>query len=342
MRSLHTHCLRKFRAACQVGASSQQVVREQFPEVPCFLAVDAQGSVALPTCPLITGQQVWVWVPNGVGSPAAFLPDVAALGKCWPSSPLCLPARVRRDCLRYQGTCLADDQIVHSLKFVAGCGKNVQVLEPHLLLKCLSEASPELLRQFVPAMTRGCKVITCVPLAGHWVSFAWSILGGKILAWISMPGTFLAEDISVLQWLWGKAAGLSRQAFEFSEGPIRPPVPGLCGHYAVADLRCFVLHHPFQDDQSCLCVAATLAASFDLSLSENTLVRAPLFLASGAGDLIEKGLASLLKDRGVPADRVATRAAQAVQRLGLGAIQTAMCSPNPWRCLKQLAICSSR
>ena len=65
-------------------------------------------------------------------------------------------------------------------------------------------------------------------------------------------------------------------------------------------------------------------------------MHAPLFLASGAGDLVEKGLASLLKDRGVPADRASTRAAQAAQRLGLGPIQSAMCSPNPWRCLKQL------
>ena len=55
-------------------------------------------------------------------------------------------------------------------------------------------------------------------------------------AWVSMPGVFLAEDISVLHWLWGKAVGLSSQAFGFCEGPVRPPVPGLCGHYAVADL----------------------------------------------------------------------------------------------------------
>ena len=72
--------------------------------------------------------------------------------------------------------------------------------------------------------------------------------------------------------------------------------------------------------------SSTIAASFKVSLRSDRLVRVPLLIASGAGDLIEQGLASLLKDRGVPADRVAARAAQAVQRLGLGPIQNAMCS----------------
>ena len=74
--------------------------------------------------------------------------------------------------------------------------------------------------------------------------------------------------------------------------------------------------------QSALSIASTIAAAFELSLEQDRLVHAPLFLASGAGDLIEQGLASLLKDRGVPVDRASARAAQAVQRLGLGPIQT--------------------
>ena len=313
-----------------------QAIRASFAQVPCFLAVDSIGHVLPLTAPLVAGKQYWLWVPNGAATPSTIAPPCATLAKCWPCVEICLPASVRKACLPCQGTCLADDQIAHALAFIAGCGLDLQVLAPHLLLKCIVDRNPEPLRAFVPAMIRGCTVMTCVPLAGHWVSFAWSILGGKVQAWVSMPGVFLAEDISVLHWLWGKAVGLSSQAFGFCEGPVRPPVPGLCGHYAVADLCCWVLGQPFQDDSSCLCIAACIAASFECSLQPDKLVSAPMFVASGAGELIEKGLASLLRDRGVPAERASARATQAVQRLGLGAIQNAMCSPHPWRCLKQL------
>ena len=313
-----------------------QVLLEDFASVPGFLLVDEQGSVVPPSASVHVGKGYRIWVPNGCDGPAALLPPIGTLAKCWPGSSTCMPASIRKVRLPLQGTCLADDQVSYSLAFIAGCAQGIKVLEPLLLLQCLADGRADPLREFVPAMTRGCHVISCIPLKGHWVACAWSILGGKVRAWVSMPGNFLAEDISRLQWLWGKATGLSCGAFDFVEGVPRPPVPGLCGHYAIADLCCFVLGQQFQTDLSALGIASTIAASFEFSLTEDHLVRAPLFIASGAGDLIEQGLVSLLKDRGVPADRAPSRAAQAVQRLGLGPIQTAMSSPNAWRCLKQL------
>ena len=195
---------------------------------------------------------------EGACTPEILLRPRHILAQCWPRTDTCLPTSVRRESLRLQGTCLADDQVSHGLSFIAGCVQDVQVLEPHLALKCLSDLCPDPLRAYMPAMTRGCKVITCVPLKGHWVSFAWFILGGAIGAWVSMQGSLLAEEISVLHWLWGKASGLSCRAFRFSEGPLRPPVPGLCGHYALADLCCWALCQPFQDDHACLATASTI------------------------------------------------------------------------------------
>ena len=313
-----------------------QGVLEIFARVPSFLVADAAGCVLPLTSVLEEGVSYRLWVPSGASKPEALLAPLDSLAQCWPRFPVCLPSGKRRTLLREQGICLADDQVSFALAFIAGCGDSLCVLEPHLLLQCLHRGCADPLRELVPSMTRGCKVITCLPLQGHWVSFAWSFLGGKIQAWVSMPGPFLAEQVSELQWLWGQASGLSCRAFDFHEGPLRPPAPGLCGHYAIADLCCQVLGWPFQKDTAALCIASTIAASFEMSISGDRLVQAPLFLASGAGDLIEQGLASLLKDRGVPPEQVAERAAQAVQRLGLGPIQSAMCSPNAWRCLKQL------
>ena len=95
------------------------------------------------------------------------------------------------------------------------------------------------------------------------------------------------------------------------------------------------MHEPGSCDEA-LAISATFAAAFELSLCKDSLVRAPYFLGAGAGDLIEKGLASFLKDRGVPGDKASQRAAQAASRLGHGPVQTALGSKNPWRALKQL------
>ena len=313
-----------------------QTVLASFPQLPCFFVVDAAGSLLPPSDLLAEGSSYWIWVPNGASSPAGLLPPLHTLAKAWPLQPTCLPSVQRRYLLQHQGTCLADDQVSSALNFIAGCSSDVRVLEPFLLLHCWAQGCADPLRDFVPSMLRGCKVITCVPLKGHWVSFAWSILGGKIQAWVSVPGSFCAEEVSEVQWLWGRATGLTCRAFDFHAGPCRPPVPGLCGHYALADLSCAALGHPYQSDLDALGLASTSAASFEYSLHQDRLLRAPLVIASGAGDLIEQGLASLLRDRGVPSEKATARAAQALQRLGLGPIQTAMTSTNAWRCLKQL------
>ena len=66
------------------------------------------------------------------------------------------------------------------------------------------------------------------------------------------------------------------------------------------------------------------------------LVRPPFFYGGGAGDLVCMGLASLLREKGVPAARASERAAQAIERLGANAIQDAMTVKIPWKALKQL------
>ena len=156
-----------------------QCVLEDFPQVPGFIVVDRANLMLLPSAQLDAGVSYWIWIPNGASRPADLLPPLCALTASWLPSSTCLPALRRLERLQHQGTCLADDQISFALAFIAGCGSNIRVLEPLLLLKCQADKQVDPLRDFVPSMMRGCTTVTCLPLKGHWVSFAWSIFGGK-------------------------------------------------------------------------------------------------------------------------------------------------------------------
>ena len=303
-----------------------------------FLAT-FDGRMLLPsTFPLQAGQKIWLWAP-GIGDPSAGLalnPEGILIGDHLEASQLNLSASDRLAILVRQRHYLADDQVASSLARIAGACANVQVVDPLLMMKCVQDDDPEPLRALGAAFTRQLFVISAVPVQGHWVAFAWDLRYLRFRAWDSCPVGLFDVGVSSVHRIWGKVLGFTSSSFCFSQGPARPLAPGLCGHFALADLWCYLrgLGHASHDEA--LSLAATLAAAFSIHLQEDKLVRPPLFYGGGAAELVSMGLASLLGEKGVPANRATDRAKQAIDRLGVTAVQDAMTAKIPWKALKQL------
>ena len=301
-----------------------------------FLATLDGRTVAPVSSILGKGQKVWIWVPGFGPEPTSLNPARVLLchvEEVW--APV-LPAAARKEVLPGQGIYLADDQVASSLKHIAGTCSDVCVVDPLLLIKCVQDDDPDPLRHLGAALSRQVRVISAVPFQGHWVAFAWDLHCLKFHAWDSCPVGHLDVEVSAVHRVWAKVLGFTCNSFAFRQAPARPHVPGLCGHFALADLWRYLrnLDHPTHD--GALALAATFAAAFELSLHSDHLVRVPLFFGGGAGDLVGMGLASLLREKGVPSGRALERANQAVDRLGAHAIQDAMTSRNPWKAVKQL------
>ena len=206
------------------------------------------------TCTLHPGQQVWVWRPDftpALGG-AALNPPAFWLGAVEELKALSLSAGLRRLALQTQGTYLADDQLAGALARIAGACHNVQFVDPLLMMKCVQDEDPEPLRPLGAAFTREVTVITAVPLRGHWVTFAWDIRFLRFEAWDSCPVGILDVEVSLVHRIWGKVLGFRRRA------PAQPPVPGLCGHFAIADLWCYLRGTAPPDPDGALALAATL------------------------------------------------------------------------------------
>ena len=322
------------------GFLNQAVISTMGKEpLTSYLTCDEDGVVlplGMPTC---RGQRVRLWRPGLPleAAPAQLNPRTLLFRGLAQILATVIPSSARAASLSRQGAVLADDQVAHSLGVIAGSCQNVLLLEPLLLLQCLGQEDPEPLRPFAAALYKGSSVISAVPLEGHWVTFAWDIPHGRFEAWDSCPVGLLDIEVSSVHRLWGKVMGLTGSGFFFRQGPWRPPAPGLCGHFALADLWSFLSAEPPLPHEEALSLAADFAAAFQLHLTRDSLVRAPLLLGAGANDLVEMGLASLLREKGVPAGQAADRAASAIARLGKGPIQTVMSSKLAWKNLKQLA-----
>ena len=266
-----------------------------------------------------------LWIASGADSSAALNPLEVRVSDWVELVKPALTAQHRLSVLELQGLCLADDQVTQALALIAGGSSNVCVIDPLLALQAVSNSDPDLFRPFCPALGRGTCFVTAVPVEGHWVTYSWRMQVATVQAWDSAPRGICEEAISAVS-----------KAFAFLRGPTRPPVVGVCGHFALADLWAHIQKQQPGSCEDALAVSATFAAAFELSLCRDSLVRAPCLLGAGAGDLIEKGLASFLRDRGVPGDQASHRASQAAARLGHGPVQTALGSKNPWRALKHL------
>ena len=315
-------------------------LQANFGEVlPSYLVLDEAGRVVPLHEPVREGQCLTLWTPclASSGAPDQLNPRSFAIEDALHLSARVLTASARRAALRIQGPFIPDDQMSSSLARIAATCHSVRFLEPLVLLHCLQAGDSEPLREYGASIMRRSTVISALPISGHWVTFAWSIPFVRLEAWDSCPIGRLDVEVSAVHRLWGKLLGLSVSAFQFCQGPARPQVPGLCGHFALADLWCHLRGLIPPGPEQALALSATFVAAFELQLRGDALCRAPLFYGAGTSDLVEFGLASLLRERGVPASRAAERSAQAVERLGKAQVQQAMGSRNAWKALKQLA-----
>ena len=178
-------------------------------------------------------------------------------------------------------------------------------------------------------------VVSALSIAGHWIVFAWMCHDGSVAAWSSYAPRHADDGIGVVNCVMGRALHRTLSQFRFLDGPIRPLNGPHCGRFALADVRSLLLSTPYLTDREVLDhVRAEVVGQ--LPPSVNGLVPLPLFIASGQ-ELLEAGLASLLRDRGVPEAQSKPRAIAAIQALGSAKIQQAMQGKSPWKELKALA-----
>ena len=149
------------------------------------------------------------------------------------------------------------------------------------------------------------------------------------------PGTLL-EEIGVADWLFAKVAGTRNF---LASGVSRPLAPGLCGHFASADLRSRIQGSLPQDANQPLATSAIITASFRLSLPQ--LCRAPVLIGGTLTQLLEQSLVTLLRSKGACEGDVPARAAALITKLGADPVQCALSSSAPWKQLKALASLTS-
>ena len=206
------------------------------------------GITVLPvSSPLQKGQKVWVWVRGFERrlSGGALNPEGIRLDDVQAICQRTISTHSRLEVLQRQQHYLADDQLASSLGRIAGACDNVRLVDPVLMMKCVQDEDPDPLRPLGAAFTRQTVVITAVPVAGHWVTFAWRLHNLKFRAWDSCPVGQLDVAVSSVHRIWGKVLGFRSSSFSFSQALARPLAPGLCGHFALAaDLWCHSWNHP--------------------------------------------------------------------------------------------------
>ena len=249
-----------------------------------------------------------------------------------------ITCRDRARLLRRQQARMADDQIAYALRELrAVTSTPLAVIEPAHLLAAVQQRKDVVLKELLATVRLAASfvVVSALPLGGHWVTFAWVCDAGQVAAWNSYAIHQWDELISIANWLLSHALQRSLDQYRFLDGPIRPLNGPSCGQFALADLECFVRGAPFRADVEILQHFAQKPAGL-LPPSVDGLVPLPTCIASGQ-ELLEAGLATTLRTRGVPEDQARQRATAAIQALGAGRLQQAMQSKAPWKELKALA-----
>ena len=233
------------------------------------------------------------------------------------------------------GHWLSDDVIAVGLAEIAQHHENVSVWSDPLLLTASTQAaSPDAMPRF--GLEEGQAMVGACTLQGHWVSFCWQKVVGKVFAWCSVHGAVLAEEVGVVNWLFSRASGEGLGQFRFCRTWERNVSPGMCGHAALVDLQTH-LHRRLPWDDASVNAQVPLATARHLAcLRGSGSVRRPCLVAGVVGPFLEQGLAGLLREKGVPELAASTRAKDLIARAGPAAIQQAMVSSQPWRQLKSM------
>ena len=296
---------------------------------------DEQGVLLPPDAILRQHERVKVWVAGppqtGVGVLAqstSLPPDVDSFLK----PTMLRHARVKA--LEQQGIWLTDDQMRFGLDAIAGATERpIQVVDPLIMHRCLTSQNPKEFCKLTCRLQPGDEIITAFLHQGHWVAMHWKVEVGRVHAWTSTPSGVGIAEVSVADWLLSHAAG--RRNFSFYGGLDRPMSPGLCGHFALADLSSQVCGiGPLPLDMA-LQHTAYIAAAFQACLPG--LCRAPVLIGGVQPSLLEQSLAKLLREKGAVEGDVSARASSIISRLGIEAVQRALQAQAPWRQLKAIA-----
>ena len=112
--------------------------------------------------------------------------------------------------------------------------------------------------------------------------------------------------------------------------------PGMCGHAALLDLQTHLQRRSPWDDDSVNRHVLQASQRHHACLQGASKVRCPCLVAGVVGQLLEQGLAGLLREKGVPELAATSRAKELIAKAGPSAIQQAMVTSQPWRQLKTM------
>ena len=176
-----------------------------------------------------------------------------------------IPGSVRKHVLSFQGSAFADDQMMmHALQIIAeGVRGPACVLPPMILLVAVLRAQPSTILDFWQESDEELQTfLSALPVQDHWVVMAWMVTGAVVHASTSHIGGRDSSFVDVAHWLLSKISRKTLGAFRFESGPIRIKEPGMCGPFALADVRAWLRGEPFLQPSSVHEQAALLRKCF--------------------------------------------------------------------------------
>ena len=245
---------------------------------------------------------------------------------------------IRRSVASGLGPWMTDDVVADCLMDLQHPGSAVSVWTDPVLLTAGFQSSDVTALPKV-SLPEGRTLLSACVIGGHWVAFCWQKVAGFVFAWTSLAGCQLVEEVGLVHWMFANRAGEGLRFFKFKDAPLRDLPPGLCGPVALLDLQAHLLRQPHRLETEVLEQATSLHHSRMLALLRPGTGRMPCLVAGVLGAMLEQGLTSLLKEKGVPEAVAGVRAKDLLSRAGLQAVQRAMVSSQPWRQLK--AVCSN-
>ena len=170
-----------------------------------------------------------------------------------------------------QGVWVSDDQMRFGLDAIAQMGPmQIQVIDPVIMQRLIRSQVPAQFLEHVRRVNHNDVVIS----AFLWITMCWKVQLGRVVSWASPPPGAGCAEVSVADWLMSKATRC--RTFVFEAGIARPLAPGLCGHFALADLASCVCHAKPLDWDQVLDNSAFVMASFSQLIPD--LCRASVLL----------------------------------------------------------------
>ena len=229
---------------------------------------------------------------------------------------------IRRSVASGLGPWMTDDVVADGLKDMQGQGGAVCVwADPVLLTAGFQSQNVNVLPRV--SLLEGHTLLGACVLGGHWVAFCWQKVAGFVLAWTSLAGFQMADEVGHVHWMFANQAGEGLGVFKFRDAPLRDLPPGMCGPAALIDLRAYLLRQPHCQDDEVLRQATQSHSRRMLELHRPGTGRMPCLVAGVLGAMLEQGLTCLLKEKGVPEAAAGNRAKDLILRAGPQAVQKA-------------------